>query len=316
MSDNRNLCKAQSVKNDEFYTRFEDIQAELQHYKTYLKNKVIYCNCDNPYESNFVKYFILNFNSLKLKKLIATCYAKPCFKEKLSIHQKPYKLELEQVNDNEDFDNIIKNNPSSLFLGDGDFRSDECVNLLKQADIIITNPPFSLFREYISQLLDHNKNFIIIGHVIKLAYRKIFKLIADDKLWLGSGRNNSSKLFKIPDEFVDKYNSKYKKIPIRWYTNTKLKREYNDLILSKHYTPEEYPKYDNYDAIEVSKVADIPCDFAGVMGVPITFLDKYNPEQFEILELRNSDKYKTPLCINGKEVFVRILIKNRHPLDI
>ena len=208
MSDNRNLCKAQSVKNDEFYTRFEDIQAELQHYKTYLKNKVIYCNCDNPYESNFVKYFILNFNSLKLKKLIATCYAKPCFKEKLSIHQKPYKLELEQVNDNEDFDNIIKNNPSSLFLGDGNFRSDECVNLLKQADIIITNPPFSLFREYISQLLDHNKNFIIIGHVIKLAYRKIFKLIADDKLWLGSGRNNNSKLFKIPDEFVDEYNSK------------------------------------------------------------------------------------------------------------
>lgn len=183
-------------------------------------------------------------------------------------------------------------------------------------DIIVTNPPFSLFREYISQLLDYNKKFIIIGHVIKLAYRKIFKLIADDKLWLGSGRNNSSKLFKIPDEFVDKYNSKYKKIPIRWYTNTKLKREYHDLILSKHYTPEQYPKYDSYDAIEVSKVADIPCDFAGVMGVPITFLDKYNPEQFEILELRNSDKYKTPLCINGKEVFVRILIKNKHLLGI
>lgn len=310
-NNNENLSKANKAKKDEFYTQLVDIENELRHYKSYFKGKTVFCNCDDPYESNFVKYFAMNFNALGLKKLIATCYAtSPVMYTQLSLFgneieigtseegKKPYKIEITEVRDEngdgaidlDDFETMLRNNPPKLLKGNGDFRSNECIELLKEADVVVTNPPFSLFREYMAQLVEYDKRFIIIGNQNAITYKEIFPLIKDNKVWLGYGFPGNVGFF-LNTQYEDYAKSSHHKegmirvSGVMWYTNIDILKRHEDLILYKHYTPEEYPKYDNYDAIEVSKTADIPCDYDGVMGVPITFLDKFNPEQFEIIGL-------------------------------
>ena len=261
---------AKREKNDEFYTQFEDIEKELIYYKKQFKDKVIYCNCDNPHESNFFKYFIENFNDLGIKKLIATNY-------KSQYIPVAYKAEIVEVKNT---DKVFENpkNKLTTLKGDGDFRSDECIELLKVADIVVTNPPFSLFREYVAQLMEYKKKFLIIGNKNALTYKEIFPLIKENKIWIG---------FNSPNEFIRPNGTITKNVAglTRWFTNLEVSKRHENLTLYKKYNPEEYPKYDNYDAIEVSKVAEIPYDYEGAMGVPITFIDKYNPEQFEIIAL-------------------------------
>lgn len=330
MSGNKSLHAANRAKNDEFYTELADIDKELRHYKHHFKNKTVYCNCDDPRVSNFFHYFSHNFETLGLKKLMATCY-------------KSQAADLFSQNDSEQAVYLIyegdKNgnrvpDPSEIQVlplqGDGDFRSEECIALLKQADIVVTNPPFSLFREYVAQLVEYGKKFLIIGNKNAITYKEIFPLIKDDKMWLGVTPMGTDMLFGVPEHYAEtlvqtkKSGSSYRiidgEVKARaqacWFTNLDHDKRHEELILYKRYTPEEYPHYDNYDAIEVSKVAEIPCDFEGVMGVPITFLDKYNPEQFEIIGL---DRYTVPkellvggrVAINGKPTYARILIKRR-----
>ena len=309
MAKNENLHKAKTTKNDEFYTQLSDIENELKHYKQHFKDKIVFCNCDDPFESNFFKYFAMNFNYLGLKKLICTCYAtSPIMYTQLSLFgeernaeavdgKKPYKIEITEVPDSNgdgaiditDVEYLIRNDKNVLTIlkGNGDFRSDECIELLNEADIVVTNPPFSLFREYIKCLVEHNKDFLVIGNQTAVSNKEIFPLIKNGKLWWGV--SDCIRWFIIPD-YVDmkhKYNSKGERIAegarSRWWTNLDHKKRHEKLILWKKYTPEEYPTYDNYDAIEVSKTEMIPCDYYGVMGVPVTFLDKYSPDQFEIL---------------------------------
>ncbi|MBR2141222.1 MAG: adenosine deaminase [Rickettsiales bacterium] len=316
---NKNLHNAKEAKNDEFYTQLTDIEKEVYHYKEQLKDKVIYCNCDDPAWSNFVRYFLQQFNFFQLKGLIATGYIKGAnsltkdinlFNDEIKVS---YKLEFKKVNQNlidKIADSILKkisNDELFMFLkqngfikelqGDGDFRSDECIKLLQQADVVITNPPFSLFREYVGQLMDYNKKFLIIGNKNAITYKEVFKYIKENKLWLGY---NSPCEFAMPNGVITKQQNGL----TRWFTNCDVSKRLEKLVLYKkyysceedknnpNYTNPEYPKYDNYDAIEVSKVADIPIDYDGVMGVPITFLDKYNPRQFEIERFRkgNDDK--------------------------
>jgi len=311
---NELLDKAKKNKKDEFYTQLPDIEAELRHYQEHFRGKVVFCNCDDPYESNFFKYFAMNFNHLGLKKLVATGYAGSpvayqqlalfdvkCIKESNRGTKRPYKIEINEVGDANadgavdlsDVEQLIKNGKNTLTLleGDGDFRSPECIELLKKADIIVTNPPFSLFREYVAQLIEYNKKFLIIGAKNAITYKEVFKLIKENKLWLGNGFPNGNAYFKIPKEYAREwangvFNPETGLVKFRnvgWFTNLDFKKRHENLDLYKRYTPEEYPRYDNYDAIEVSKTAEIPYDYDGVMGVPITFLDKYNPDQFEIL---------------------------------
>lgn len=314
MAGNKSLGKAKDAKKDEFYTQLSDIENELSHYRQHFKDKTVFCNCDDPYESNFVKYFALNFNSLGLKRLIATCYAtSPVMYTQLNFFgedkpigtvdkgRKPYYIDVTEVTDENkdgavdltDFETILKNNKPRLLKCDGDFRSDECIALLKQADIVVTNPPFSLFREYVAQLIDYDKKFIIIGNQNAITYKEIFPLLKDNRMWLGYGFKGNVGFF-INTKYEDYAKSgQHKEGMIRvsgvmWFTNLDIKKRHEDLILYAHYTPEQYPKYDNYDAIEVSKTAEIPCDYDGVMGVPITFMDKFNPEQFEIVGLLQS----------------------------
>jgi len=312
MAGNKSLGKAKEAKKDEFYTQLADIELEMKHYKQYFKGKTVFCNCDDPYESNFFKYFAMNFNYLGLKKLIATCYvSSPVMYTQLSLfddmehtfekpadpNKKPYKVEITEVTDENgdgafDLDDIkqllkSKKNVCTVLKGDGDFRSDECIELLKEADIVVTNPPFSLFREYVVQLMQYDKKFIIIGNQNAITYKEIFPLLKDNKMWLGNGFRGNVGFFESPYEDRAK-SSQHKEGLIRvsgvmWFTNLDIEKRHEELILYKPYTPEEYPKYGNYDAIEVSKTADIPCDYYGIMGVPITFLDKYNPSQFEIV---------------------------------
>lgn len=345
MSNNTNLHRANKSKEDEFYTQLEDIEKELKHYRNDFKDKVIFCNCDDPYESNFFKYFAMNFNTFGLKKLIATCYSSsPVANTQLSLfdiiephtmgdNKKPYKIEITEVKDlNQDgaidlFDveYLLKNDKNTLSLlnGDGDFRSEECLELLKQADIVATNPPFSLFREYVATLVEYDKKFIIIGSQNAITYKEIFSLFKENKMWLGYYAGDMA--FTVPDYYeeretrfwVDKTGQKWRSLGnICWYTNLDTKKRHQDILLFKTYNEEEYPKYDNYDAIEVGKIADIPCDYEGVMGVPITFLDKFNPDQFEIIGL---DRYTVPkeylvggrVAINGKPKYARILIRKK-----
>ena len=306
--------KAKKNKADEFYTQLPDIEAEMRHYKEHFRGKVVFCNCDDPYESNFFKYFAMNFNFLGLKKLIATCYAESAvageqlsmfdilsFEERSTEAKRPYKIEITEVKDENadgaidlsDVEYLLKNRKNALTLlsGDGDFRSRECIELLKEADIVVTNPPFSLFREYVAQLMEYEKSFIIIGSKNAITYKDIFKYIQDNKIWLGSGFPNGNAFFKIPDKYTREwasgvYNPETGLVKFRnvgWFTNLDFKERHETITLYKHYTPEENPTYVNYNAIEVSKTADIPYDYDGEMGVPITFLDKYNPEQFEII---------------------------------
>ncbi|MGE0021956.1 MAG: adenine-specific methyltransferase EcoRI family protein [Draconibacterium sp.] len=297
-SSNKNLNNANKAKKDEFYTQLSDIEKELRHYKEHFKDKVVFCNCDDPRVSNFFHYFSFNFEKLGLKKLITTCY-KNQDADLFSENKSEKAIYLEYTGD-KNGDHIP--NPEEIGIkhlkGDGDFRSRESIELLKQADIVVTNPPFSLFREFIAQLVEYDKKFLIIGNVNAISYKECFELIKKNKMWLGASIHSGDREFGVPEEYplnaagyrIDKEGKKYIRVKgVRWFTNLDYKERHDDLILFKPYNSEEYPKYDNYDAIEVSKTADIPCDYDGNLGVPITFLDKYNPEQFEILGITDRD---------------------------
>ncbi len=312
MAGNKSLAAAVKAKQDEFYTQLTDIEKELHHYKKHFKDKTVFCNCDDPFESNFFKYFVLNFNLLGLRKIIATCYtSSPIAYKQLSIfdilgeneetENKPYKAVVTTVYDKTgdgsvdmlDIAELFKSGENELseLKGDGDFRSTECLALLDEADIVVTNPPFSLFREYVAVLMEHQKDFIIIGNSNAITYKEVFPLIMANRMWLGVTRDGTGSMwFRVMDDFPEKSGQKvengirYQTIGnSAWFTNLDVKKRHEELILVPRYNPELYPKYDNYDAIEVSKIVDIPCDYDGIMGVPITFLGKYNPDQFEIV---------------------------------
>ena len=290
---NANLTQAKRAKQDEFYTELTDIERELSHYKEHFRGKSVLCNCDDPYVSNFFRYFAYNFEHLGLKRLITTCY-KNQYADLFSTNKADRAIWLEYLGD-KNGDRIPSPDEIGIhhFKGDGDFRSAECVELLKQADIVVTNPPFSLFREYVAQLIEYDKKFLIIGNQNAITYKEIFPLIMNNKIWLGCKSGDMS--FKVPADsepratryWQDETGQKWRSMGnICWFTNLDHKKRHEELILYKTYNPEDYPKYDNYDAINVDKTSDIPCDYDGVMGVPITFLDKYNPEQFEIVAFR------------------------------
>jgi hypothetical protein len=311
---NKNLHGAKRNKRDEFYTQLEDIERELSHYAEHFRGKVVYCNCDDPRVSNFFHYFTMRFEQLGLKKLITTCY-KNNNADLFSMNDAEKAIWLEYNGDRNE--NGVPD-PEEIGInhlkGDGDFRSKETIELLKQADIVVTNPPFSLFREYVAQLIEYDKKFIIVGSRNAITYKEIFKHIKENNLWLGNGFKNGNAYFEVPDyndEYAEGvYDENTKLVKFRnviWYTNIDHNKRHEKLILTKEYNPEEYPTYDNYDAIEVSKVANIPTDYEGAMGVPITFLDKYNPEQFEILgitagrdefEAKPIKKYINPKQLN------------------
>ncbi len=314
---NQNLHKANQAMRDEFYTQLTDIENELKHYKSQFHGKVVFCNCDDPKESNFVKYFSMNFEYLGLKKLIATHYKEA----NLFTQESPYKLEyIGNKNGNRMPD---PNAFITEMIGTGDFRSKECIALLEEADIVVTNPPFSLFREYVAQLMEYDKKFLILGDQNAITYKEIFKFIRENKLWLGYD-NNGTKWFQVPMDYDIPTESR-KKIKdgvkyfsmgrILWFTNLDTTKRHEKLTLYKKYSPEEYLKYDYYDAIEVPRVVEIPVDYNGVMGVPITFLDKYNAEQFKIIGIdryvKDNPNYGKRFTINGKEIYARILIKRK-----
>ena len=307
MSNNSNLNRAKKARNDEFYSMLSDIENELSHYKEHFKNKVVYCNCDDPTQSNFVKYFQINFDKLNLKKLIATGYRK---------NSRGIKLV---------YDSNCKDANVEELEGDGDFRSEECVKLLDETDIVVTNPAFSLFREYIAQLVGHNKKFLIIGNINAVTY--ICPYIKNKQIWLGFGTDS---WYRVPDDFDDRpgvkieNGKKFFKVKTRWFTNLDVKKRHEFLTLTEKYDPAKYPKYDNYDAINVDKVKDIPKDYWGVMGVPTTFLTKFCPEQFNIIgityskdknpdieKIRTSPNHRHNPIINGKDIYPRILVQRR-----
>ncbi len=353
MAGNKSLTAAKNAKKDEFYTLLTDIEKQMRYYRQHFVGKTVLCNCDDPFESNFFKYFVLNFNKLGLKKLIATCYVtSPIsgsqfqyfvdkrgqisfrFGESIVNNETTkhaYKAVVTKVYDKTgdggismvDIAELFISNENQLteLIGDGDFRSPECLELLDEVDIIATNPPFSLFREYIDILMKHEKQFVVIGPQNAITYKEIFPLILQNKIWLGYPFEKGDAFFHIPDDAdtsqyaAGVYDPETKRVHFRnccWYTNMDIRKRHEEIILVKKYNPVDYPRYDNYDAIEVSKTADIPCDYAGAMGVPITFLDKYNPEQFEIIKFRKGDDDKD-LSINGKCPYFRILIRNKHP---
>ena len=314
---NANLSNAKKAKNDEFYTQLSDIENELKHYKNHFAGKVVYCNCDDARKSNFFRFFQKKFNDYRLKKLITTSYNE-------NGHGSVLVYEGDTNGNGKLDDTEIK---VSELKGNGDFRSEECIELLKEADIVVTNPPFSLFREYIATLVQYNKKFLIIGNNNAITYKEIFPLIKENKLWLGFSDNKTMK-FVMPDSYekynyIDKKGRKIGKVPaISWFTNLEHSKRNDEIILYKKYTSEEFPKYDNYDAIEVSRVCEIPKDYNGVMGVPITFLGKYNPSQFEIVGLTSSSKecsyglllsenQSTRAKINSKYIYARLLIKKK-----
>lgn len=342
------LNKAGQAKKDEFYTQLADIEKELKHYKDQFKDKVIYCNCDDPFESNFFKYFAGNFNALGLKKLIATSYKpSPIANTQIGLFGEDKMLEATKgrpkatankfiINEVHDLDGdgafdlrdiaeqlkANKNNEWSPMDGEGDFRSEESIELLKQADIVVTNPPFSLFREYVAQLMEYDKRFLILGDQNAVTYKETFSYIKDNKFWPGYD-NGGTKWFQVPMDYDIPTESR-KKIEngikyfsmgrIMWFTNLETTKRNENIVLYKKYSPEEFPKYDNYDVINVDKVSDIPMDYDGVMGVPITFVDKYSPKQFEILGLANSARwigFKCLTIIQGRKIYNRILIKHR-----
>ena len=308
---NGNLNKAKAAKNDEFYTRLEDIEKELKHYTEHFKGKVVYCNCDDANRSNFFKYFSTNFQKLGLKKLITS-----------GLKEDGTGVVAIQTGDDID-----------IYDGNGDFRSEECIEFLKEADIVVTNPPFSLFREYVAQLMQYGKKFLIIGNMNAITYKEIFSYIKNNKLWMGYKSLGSDMFFNVPQNYVEELKATKTQgggwreldgiimgrvATACWFTNLEHKKRNEELILYKHYNPTEYPKYDNYDAIEVSKVAEIPMDYEGVCGVPISFLDKYCPNQFRILGIMSGAKGETftngndnraKFYLNGKGVYARILIQ-------
>ena len=318
------MQKAKAAKKDEFYTQLSDIEKELKNYKAHFKGKVVLCNCDDPRVSNFFHYFSYNFKQLGLKKLITTCY-KNQNADLFSKNDSEQAISLEYAGEKKggNVPTIEEIGKRHLKEG-GDFRSQECIKLLKQADIVVTNPPFSLFREYVAQLVEHGKKFIIIGHQNAITYKEIFKLIKENKLWLGYGFNRNCAHF-INRHYVDHASDAdhregmIRVSGVQWFTNIDTAKRHEEMILTKKYKPSEFPKYDNYNAIEVSQTKDIPMDYAGPMGVPITFLNKYNPDQFEILGNLGSyapDGYSLigAIFINKKKIYKRILIRNKKPL--
>ena len=345
----KDLAKAKDAKKDEFYTQLSDIEKELVHYREYFRDKVVFCNCDDPYESNFFKYFALNFNALGLKKLIATCYdGSPIAQQELPLFpiendtptRKAYKVEISEVPDLDgngstdltDVQLLLKSsshNVKAELKENGSFDSPESIELLKEADIVVTNPPFSLFREFLALLDKYNKQFIIIGNTNALKYKLTFKMFQEDKIRTGYTNFNVGMYFQVPDSWEKFHHIENGKKMARvstscWFTNMPVSKHNEELILIKHYSPEEYPKYDNYDAINVNTYTDIPCDYDGAMGVPITFLDKYNPAHFEIIwatdrggdgyleELKKPwDRYDAPV-LQGKGLYTRIIIRKKH----
>ena len=307
---NNNLTEAKRNKKDEFYTTLEDIEQELKYYKNHFAGKVVYCNCDDARESNFFRFFQKKFNDYGLKKLITTSYSE-------NGHGSVLVYEGDTNGNGKLDDNEIK---VSDLKGNGDFRSEECIELLKEADIVVTNPPFSLFREYIATLVHYDKKFLVIGNNNAITYKEVFPLIKENKLWLGFSDNKTME-FVMPDSYekynyIDKKGRKIGKVPaISWFTNLEHSKRNDEIILYKKYTSEEFPKYDNYDAIEVSRVCEIPKDYNGVMGVPITFLGKYNPSQFEIVGLdryvEDNPHYGKRFTINNRETYARILIRKK-----
>ena len=312
MAKNKNQNAAQKAKEDEFYTQLPDIANELSHYSKHFRDKIVLCNCDDPYESNFFKFFATKFNAWGLKKLICTCYdGSPVagtefelFEKKVDGRRKAFKIELTEVTDVngdgatdlEDVEIILRKNPPTLLEGNGDFRSPECLQLLQEADIVVTNPPFSLFREFVNVLYKYEKKFLIIGNQNNVTYKDIFARIRDNQLWLGYYAGSMK--FVIP-EIYDESKTNIKTLEdgtiistmgnICWFTNLDHSKRHEELDLYKHYTPEEYPKYDNYDAIFVKNVADIPADYDEPMGVPPTFFANYDPEQFIVLGITDRD---------------------------
>ena len=376
MIKKRDLAAAKLDKKDEFYTQLTDIEKEMRYYRKHFKGKTVLCNCDDPFESNFFKYFVLNFNRLGLSKLIATCYAtSPIMGSQLKYHmdgtgqmcfsfdeepvaddnaKRPYKAVVTTVYDATGDGGVDMFDVAELFRigankltelkGDGDYRSAECLELLKEADIVVTNPPFSKFREYIGTLMEYGKKFIIIGNVNAIAYKEIFPLLKDDQMWIGASIHSGDRAFYVPDDYpmnasgcgIDENGRRFIRVKgVRWYTNLDIKQRHEELILVNRYSVENYPKYENFDAINVDRVVDIPCDYDGIMGVPITFMDKYSPDQFKIIGLGITDlgksigvgdydrKYKTPASRDGTLYYVkdgkgvvpyaRVLIRNKHP---
>lgn len=339
MGNNINLQKAKNTKNDEFYTTYETIESEMVHYQKHFFCKTVFCCCDDPLESNFCKYFLINFNKLKLKRLICTSYSTS---EMISTQSKLYDsdneliksgkgyvLDIDKIGD--DCKNLSEEYITNFLLesrlikklsGDGDFRSQECIEYMKKSDIVITNPPFSLFKEIVAQIMECEKNFLLIGNQNALTYKEIFPLVKNNKAWTGYRFGDMK--FRVPASseprktryWIDDTGQKWRSLGnAMWFTNLDIERRHEILKLTKKYNPEDYPKYDLYDAIHVSRVADIPYDYSGIMGVPITIINKYNKEQFEIIGEANHgsdneyDLFKP--TINGKEMFKRILIKNR-----
>ena len=356
MAGNSNLHMSRNDKADEFYTQLSLVESELKHYRHHFKDKIVLCNCDDPYESNFFKYFAMNFNALGLKKLITTCYAtSPVTGNEFQYYvdnggqlsfitsennapvqdengRKPYKVEITEVTDENgdgridlaDVEFLMRNKKNTMTLldGDSDFRSPECVELLKEADIVVTNPPFSLFRDYVALLMQYNKQFAIIGNQNAITYREVLPLIRDSKVWLGY--NNGHFWFKVPDSYeekktdfkIDENGQKWRRMGnICWFTNLDIEKRHEDMTLFRTYSPEVYPKYDNYDAIEVNRTVDIPCDYYGIMGVPITFMQYFNPNQFEILgdsRYHDGQNFSDDInVINGKTLYRRILIRRK-----
>ena len=296
MAANANLHKAKEAKNDEFYTQLTDVSKEMMHYKQHFKDKIVFCNCDDPTWSAFWKYFHLNFSALGLKKLISTHYDK---------NESTYKMEYTGGDDND-----IEVGVKMPLEGNGDFRNQECLDLLDECDIVVTNPPFSLFREYVAVLMEHEKKFLIIGNMNALTYKEIFPLFRDNKLWYGASIHSGDRKFGVPDSYpldaagcgIDENGQRYIKVKgVRWFTNLDYAARHEKLVLWKEYNSEEYPKYDNYDAINVNKYSEIPMDYDGVMGVPITFMDFYCPEQFEIVAFRKGEDGKDLVFTRERE---------------
>lgn len=353
MARNVDLGAARAAKKDEFYTQLTDIEKEMRYYRKHFQEKTVLCNCDDPFESNFFKYFVLNFNRLGLKKLIATCYSgSPIAGQQLSLfdyidsddkeENRPYKAVVTTVYDKTgdggvdmlDVAELFKSGENELteLNGNGDFRSKECLALLDEADIVVTNPPFSLFREYVAVLMEHQKHFIIIGNVNAITYKEIFPLLRDNQIWIGASIHSGDRKFYVPDDYplnaagcgVDEDGRRFIRVKgVRWYTNLDLKQRHEEMILVKRYDSVEYSMFDNYDAINIDKTTDIPCDYAGIMGVPITFMDKYSPDQFEIIGLIagnirglagiESKIGKDGPYINGRLKYGRVLVRNKHP---
>lgn len=374
MAGNQNLNSAKSARKDEFYTQLTDIEKEMRYYRKHFKGRTVLCNCDDPFESNFFKYFVLNFNRLGLSKLIATCYAtSPIMGSQLKYHTDntgqmyfsfdeepvaddnvkcPYKAVVTTVHDTTGDGGVDMFDVAELFRiganklteleGDGDYRSAECLELLQEADIVVTNPPFSKFREYIGTLMEYDKKFIIIGNQNAISYEETFSLMKNNKMWIGASIHSGDRAFFVPDDYpldaagcgIDEESGrKYIRVKgVRWFTNLDIKQRHEEMILVRRYSPEEYPKYVNYDAIEVGKTSDIPYDYEGEMGVPITFMDKYNPDQFEIVgisrelvrtlsdDVRKNGAYpqigRFYLDVGEakyKKVYERLVIRNKHP---